>query len=453
MAHESLTLRAPRLDSRMLYLDRSLSSEGHEVKGFPNQISNIAKLTNALVVLSNIICGGGNHDDDAFGEQLLRNGVILPGSAGGNIDNYLAASRQKPLSYQSHRTSARGLREFLHLAHLVETRDEVLGTTPAGHRLLEVHSNNDVSPLNAEWSRITRDISVSDSEGRVSHPYQIMLRILAARPGTPRAMCALALEAVDDSNEELNRVISLRDLNDEAGIRTSLGVSKSNWDNAKKILPSIAEQIGDVARGQGGLYIVTPGLAESTPGSQIDDIRLSTARRVTVASIASTKSPRDSDEAPTIDQADLVSLADAIAKRADRSNRHNLLVQQFSASLLDQSAEIWEGTFDCLAIGQGVSLLAEMKTLDGSISDEVHQVRNAAAQLLYYEVFDIRTKPELADRPLVKVAVFESVPSEPHIRWLEGIGISVVWRLGARVFATTEGSRSTLVDHLWLQGS
>ena len=421
------------------------------MKGFPNQVSNVGKLTSALGALSDIIDAGGDHGDDAFGEQLLRRGVINPGSGSSGIDDYLMVSRQKPLSNQSHRTSARGLREFLHLAHLVEMQDGILGVTLSGNRLLEVYADNDLGLLNHQWKSIARNISVPDSEGIVSHPYQVMLRMLAARPGTPRAMCALALEAMDDSDEELNRIIGLRDLNNELQIRAALAISKSNWDNAKKILPSIAEQIGDVARGQDGLYLVVADLTDPTSGSRIDEGRRNTARKVTVATIASTKTPDDSDEAATINQANLVSLADAIAKRIERSHRHNLLVQQFAASILDPSAEIWEGTFDCLAIGQEMGLLAEMKTLDGSDSDERDQVRAAAAQLLYYEAFDVQAIPELADSTLVKVALFESAPSNSHIRWLEGMGISVAWRLDGGGFAVSENSRAALVDHLRLQ--
>ena len=394
---------------------------------------------------------GGDYGDDAFGEQLLRRGVINPGYGSGGIDDYLVVSRRKLLSNQSHRTSARGLREFLRLAHLVETQDGILGVTLSGDRLLEVYANNDLGLLNNQWKGIARNISVPDSEGIVSHPYQVMLRMLAARPGTPRAMCALALEALDDSDEELNRIIGLRDLNDESQIRAALTISKSNWDNAKKILPSIAEQIGDVARGQDGLYLVVADLTDLTSGSQTDEGRRNTARRVTVATIASTKTPDDSDEAATINQASLVSLSDAIAKRADRTRRHNLLVQQFSASLLDQSAELWEGTFDCLAIDREAGLLAEMKTLDGSDSDETDQVRATVAQLLYYEAFDVQEIQELAEKPVVKVAVFESAPRDSHVLWLEGIGISVVWRLDGGEFAASENSRAALVDHLRLQ--
>ena len=323
--------------------------------------------------------------------------------------------------------------------------------TPSGNRLLEVSSNDDRESLNDEWKGIARNISAVDSEARVSHPYQIMLKMLTVRPGTPRSLCALALEALDDSDTELDRIITLRDLNDESQIRASLGISKSNWDNAKKILPSIAEQIGDVARGRDRLYLVTTELTAPTSVRHTGGEIRNSARKVTVDTIATTKTPDDSDEAATINQANLVSLSEAIAKRTERSHRHNRLVQQFSASLLDQSAELWEGTFDCLAIVEEVILLAEMKTLDGSDSDETDQVRAASAQLLYYEAFDVRMVPELADRLLIKIAAFESTPSDPHVLWLESIGVWVVWRLDGGEFAASENSRAALADHLRLQ--
>ncbi len=395
------------------------------VKGFPNQVTNITKLTMALKVLPDIIDANGPHDDDSFGESLLRHGVINPGRGYTDIDAYLQASRLKSASNQSHRTSARALKEFMAKCSAIHTQAGVLRLTDSGFRLLDAFGTNDNQRLYAEWKSTVRNIWAADGEGNISHPYQVMLRLLTARPETPRAYCALALEAKDDSEGELQRIVALRDLDDEAAIRDALGVTKSTWDNAKKILPSIAEQIGDVIRGETSLSIVGDALnAETIGGGPVDRV---TARKVAADTIAALKTPDDSDEILPIIEPGAVSLANAIAVRADRTARHNRLVRQFAGQLRVAGIELWEGLFDCLAVVESAVILAEMKTLDGSASDEVHQVRNAVGQLLYYEAFSIPTEALSTGLPIIKVAVFEMVPSRTHIQWMESLAIQVVW--------------------------
>lgn len=419
------------------------------MKGFPNQVTKIDKLTNALSVLSRIIDDGDAYDDDSLGEALLAAGVINPGHGYSDIPAYLEATRSKPPSNQSHRTSARGIREFLSRAGLINTDHGVLELTTAGDRLLQVHGSNDQDRFVAEWKVIARNISAIDNEGRLSHPYRVMLRMLSARPGTPRAYCALALEAGDDSEEELQRVIGLLDLNDESAIISTIGTTKSNWDNAKKILPSIAEQIGDVARVQNGLVVVD---AESYNDPVYEPaVERVTSRKVTANTIATTKVPEQSDEVTPMVEANLVSLAEAITKRADRNLRHNTLVQLFASQLLGETVELWEGLFDCLAVDNATAILAEMKTLDGSVVDEVHQVRTAVSQLFYYEWFALPPEVSEANLPLIKVAVFEKVPTERHIAWMESLEVRVVW-LHDSMFMAPGFSKESLSGHIWLHG-
>lgn len=397
------------------------------MKGFPNQITDIGKLTTALSILSGLIAREESVDDDAFGERLLRQGVIKPGNRSASIDRYLEATRRKPPSNQSHRTTARGVKEFFRKAGLIRDTDDGLQVTDAGSRLAAAVGQPTI--LRESWRDAARNIVAVDNAGNTSHPYQILLRMLAARPGTPRAFCALALEALDDSEEELQRIIALRDGGDEAAIRSLLGVSQSNWDNAKKILPSIAEQLGDVARNQDGLHLVNAGVDATSTAATGTQSRRIAARRVTPDTIATTREPDDSDEVVPGNEATAVSMAEAIAKRAERSYRHNRLVQRFVAELSSDDNEFWEGNIDCLVVNPAVAIMAEMKTLDGSEPDEMHQIRNAVAQLLYYERFAL--PPEIAGRlpelELVKAVVLESAPADTHTAWVESLGIRVVW--------------------------
>lgn len=420
------------------------------MKGFPNQISDISKLTVALYALQEKLEAGDSIDDDSYGEALLRHGVTNPGRRGEDVDEYLTRMRTKNPSNQSHRTIARMLKEFFRLSDLVTSSGDAIDLTDTGESLLEAWSVGDELVLLDNWRTIARGTTAWDEAGTISHPYRIMLRLLAERPGTPRALCPLALEARDDSEEEFQRILALRDLGDEASITQQIGISRSNWDNAKKILPSIAEQLGDVARNNTGLFVVNAGggTEEASPA-----VVTRPARKVTPTTIASSKEPEDSDEGPDLgvaSQGDLVSLAEAIAKRSNRNYRHNQLVQQFSQSLTVLEG-LWEGDFDCLAVTGSAVVLAEMKTLDGTMSDEVSQLRGAVSQLLYYQAFSIpdSVKDIALSRPMIKVAVFESSPSGAHIQWLESLGIYVLWLQGAG-FATTATSQAFLSDHLQL---
>jgi hypothetical protein len=67
------------------------------------------------------------------------------------------------------------------------------------------------------WRAAILNMTHQGGDATLSHPYQVMLKLVANRPGITRAKCALALEAKDDSPEELNRITVLSD-QDEAGI-------------------------------------------------------------------------------------------------------------------------------------------------------------------------------------------------------------------------------------------
>src|SRR6185437_8394761 len=51
------------------------------------------------------------------------------------------------------------------------------------------------------WRRVIRNIEHTNDEG-ASHPYQVLLHLVARKLGISRAKCALALVAADDSAAE-----------------------------------------------------------------------------------------------------------------------------------------------------------------------------------------------------------------------------------------------------------
>ena len=418
------------------------------MKGFPNQIADVVKLAKAYSILASRIDLGLPVDDDSYGEALLQEGVIRY-KGDESVSDFLSRIRLKSPSNQSHRTTARGLKEIFELAQLTSTTEDEIEVTGLGNPLVESLELGDDAAIKEAWRPIVRGIQAINDAGTLSHPYQILLRLLAARPGTPRSLCPLVLEALDDSDEEFQRIVALRDRSDEDAVRQELGVTKANWDNAKKILPSIAEQLGDAQRQGDGLYIAeTVSVSPSGNSDNAPVDHATSLRQVTAVTIAASRAPSDSDELLDLGsdpETELVSLAGAIAKRAERSHRHNTLVQKFAASL-PSPAGLWEGDIDCLAELETVVLLAEAKTLDGTNADEVRQVRHAVGQLLYYEYFslpqEVRVRLE-DEKNLIKIALFEAKPSDDHIEWMHSLGIEPIWWLDSG-FMGTNSTRDRL---------
>lgn len=58
--------------------------------------------------------------------------------------------------------------------------------------------------------------------------------------------------------------------------------------------------------------------------------------------------------------------------------------------------------------------------------DERERVRDALAQLLYYEAFV--THPVAGEAPIRKIACFEQRVSNPHREWLNGQDIATIWK-------------------------
>ena len=395
------------------------------MKGFPNQIADINKLTTALDVLHAQIEQGESTDDGSFGRALLLQGVIKPGRSGNDIDAYLERMNSLPPSNQGHRTTARGIKEMFIRAGLVIVTGDGFQLSEPGETLLRLRSDNDTDGVRQHWGKVMWNATARDEEGE-SHPYRIMIRILASRPGTSRAFCALALEARDDSEEEFQRILSLLELEDEGAIRGLTGATKSNWDNAKKIIPSIAEQVGQVAKSGNKLYLVeVPDAVSNTETLSRTEYRESTsaAKPTSPDTIAEWRPPALSDENFV---SNWQSSVRAIEIRVDRTIRHNLIVRQLAQEIADADA-FWEDPIDLLASVSGKLLLAEVKRLDGSYSDEVRQVRSAASQLLYYEHFSLPEGALRAEVQIEKLAVFESRPSNRHIDWLRSLSIAPVW--------------------------
>ncbi|MBI2210994.1 MAG: hypothetical protein HYU47_10440, partial [Deltaproteobacteria bacterium] len=242
------------------------------MKGFPNQVTDLSKLAKGMQCLLRLLEQGRNGKDDGiFGQALVQAGVAGTGHTPMPVEQYIRQQLTKRPSDQSFRTTARGLRELYRLFRLIDDTGPQVEVTDLGRRA----ANFAGLSLNAEqldfWRSLVRNIIHDGGDAQTSHPYQVLLRLVGRKPGITRAKCALALEAKNDSPRELGRIIRLVDLPDDRILR-QLRVTKSNWDNAKKVLPSLAEQLGDVIvtlRGRDKTYRLAdaPGRADAGPAA------------------------------------------------------------------------------------------------------------------------------------------------------------------------------------------
>lgn len=408
------------------------------MKGFPNQVVDLAKLTRAWAIVAKLIVDGKGLADSTVGEALVRGGIIGPrrskGKAAPGIEEYLAEQKKKSRQNRSHEASARGLTELFGLLGLMD----VDGLTDKGKRIAATPPGAGLSVLRDAWRPVIRNMSHHGNYGGTSHPYQVLLRLVARRPGISRARCALALEAKNDSDAELDRIVEISNLKNEETICALIKVSKSNWDNAKKCLPSFAEQLGDVNKIGGSFYLASsPGTGEETGElPKPSPKKPATARKVTAATIANTRTVESFDEAEGIVAPTAEELAATKAKIAKRLERHNNLVRKVAAIFEAKGGELFEFPFDCLAGFADVSLLVEVKSLDGTEADESIRVREALGQLLYYEAF--ATAPYTKKTPIIRVALFEGPISRPHLNWFKDSDIHCVWVQDGKLTASKD---------------
>jgi hypothetical protein len=417
------------------------------MKGFPNQVADLGKLAKAMQCIVRLVDRGDQaKDDGVLGQELVRAGVAGTGHRPMPVEDYIRQQLENPQDRQSFRTTARGLRELFRILRFIEDSGDVVEVTDLGRQLAAFAG----SPMNEArigfWQRAIRNMSHDGGDGQESHPYQVLLRLIARKPGLAKSKCALALEAKNDSPKELARIVALVDLLEEE-IRRRLGVTPSNWANAVKVLPKLAEQLGDVVRtGQRGdyrYYIADApgragaGAAEPRAGAVPARTRRPsgppaprTSREVTPATIATTGPVDTFDEVQVPPAVDPAAAATAVRTRLDRRRRHNLLVQQLATQLAATGGRLYENPFDILEVIAELGILAEIKTLDGTEEDERERVRDALSQLLYYEAFV--TRPVAGEVTIRKVACFERRPSDAHIKWLNDNGIAVIWQDGER---------------------
>lgn len=400
------------------------------MKGFPNQVANLQKLSLALKVSNDILKSkkpSDYFDDDKFGEALVLANIIKSKDRRQSQEEYLKTQRAKSnKSDQGHRTLARGLRELYRIVDLVD--EESLEITELGLVIVKnaVKLND---PLTEKLKDAWRSALLTMTHGEkpnISSPYKILLRLIQEIPNYTRAKSPLALEAKDNSDAEFKRIKKLFNKS-ESDIINEIKITKSNWDNAKKILASFAEQLGDIEEANEVLSLKqTPdSIQKSTEyGNAIRRSRknkfFSKPRKVDENTIAVAGTIERFDEKPPI-VLDPAKIQDSKNKMSKRLSEHNKIVKQVAKLCTDNGAkQIYEDPMDCLAEFIDFSLLFEVKS--AGEGDDVERAREALSQLFYYEHFNVDS-----NKPIFKIALFGKRIQDELIRWLRNNKIDVAF--------------------------
>jgi len=355
-------------------------------------------------------------DDGVVGDALARAGAyrFRGHNDSEDIDELLVAEHAKSPSDRGTRTMARELRRTFEGLHLLSPVAGALRPTSDAVRLLELGSDPMVPEAHAIWRRAFHDLAITDPDG-TSHPYEIMLRLAGERPGIPKSLLGLALEAKDDSQAEFQRLLVLVDGNESEPAWEKLGVTRANRANSIKVLPAVAEQLRELAIVGGGAYVALPDPLEPRQEH----------RRRSTGAVRSRRRHYDRNRnrgrRPEAHQPTTRSYDPDLS--AARYQSHEQCLAAFDA-LIATSFVRWEGDYDLVVEGGADLLLAEVKTIR---TDADNQVRLGLGQLLYYEHFDVR--PDWPNAAISRVLVVDSELDQELQVFLEANEVGLVSRL------------------------
>ncbi|NJO90619.1 MAG: hypothetical protein HC831_17905 [Chloroflexia bacterium] len=392
------------------------------MKNFPHQINNLGTLLEALRIAKiNFADTSTPLTDYDYGERILRANLRDYRDKNLTIDEYLAQQRTLRASDRSYETTPRDLKFFFRLlGFIVLYPDQRVHLTPLGIQLLnEPDANNRI----LIWKTAFLLIGLEGRDGEISHPYRILLKIVNTFAGIETKKLMLALEAENDSDEEFERISNLSQL-PLAQIIEDTGTTSSMAANAVKILPGIAEQLGDIERRGNNAYpigqlVITED--EITTEEQPERRARSEFRQTNAGEIA-----RD----PILNTISSVTVdyAEAIRIRQRRLAEHQEIVRLLASINESCGFQLYEGKFDCLAIKDNTALLYEVKTILSSASDEEKQTVKGVGQLKYYK-FSIVIR-QMRQTNIKEVIVFSSRPETGIIEFCSAENISVIWRVG-----------------------
>lgn len=390
------------------------------MKNFPHQFNDLEKLFNALAIAKQLIRNQTPLTDENFGEQLTKEGIYTYRDKSLSIDEFLAKEQEKSASNRGYLTVSRDIRRFFELLGFITVfPNKTAKLSPAANQLSRTTSESVRKEL---WKNALLQLGLEGTDGEVSHPYRILLKLVNTFQGIETSKLMLALEAENDSEEEFERISNLVQKTIEQ-IIDDTGTTKSMAANAVKILPGIAEQLGDIKRVSSRAYpigqlVITED--EFTTEEQPTRKAKSAFRETNLEGIA---------KDPNLNVVTSVSidLAEAIRIRQRRLAEHQEIVRLLAELNAKQGFKLYEGKFDCLAIKYDTALLYEVKTILPTASDEEKQTVKGVGQLKYYK-FSIVHK-QMGYSKIKEVLVFSSKPDIGIIEFCSLENILVAWRV------------------------
>jgi hypothetical protein len=294
--------------------------------------------------------------------------------------------------------------------------------TTAGKQLLTTTS---VETAKGLWKNALLQLGLEGTDGEISHPYRILLKIVNSFPGIETQKLMLALEAENDSEEEFERISALANLSIDQIIKVT-GTSVAMADNAVKILPGIAEQLNDIERISNKAYPIGHVIVTEDEVSTEEDFDAPTKERVTFKKVSSSDIAKD----PTINIISSVSidLSDAIKTRQKRLAEHQEIVRLLAILNEKCGFTLFEGKFDCLGIKGDAALLYEVKTILESSIDQEKQTVKGVGQLKFYKFSIVEKQMGLSD--IREILVFSIKPAANIIDFCSAENIAVIWRDG-----------------------
>lgn len=393
------------------------------MKNIPHQFVQIDKFYRALVTVKDLIEEEIPLRDENLGERLLRNLVIFPNTPEQTIEEYLAEQSEKTPANRGYYTAGRETRRFFELLGLLTVADDKSAyLSPFAILLLSTESENIRLTL---WRDSLLRMGVEGNDGEISHPYRILLKLAQDNPGLETRKLMLALDAENDSIEEYLRVLNLSNSTFEE-IREELNLTIHKARNAVKILPSLAEQLGDIERRGNNTYpvgqiIVTEDEISTeipTGATNPDGILYSQYRNVTSDTIAID---------PIFNTISSVSIdyTESIRIRQERLAEHQQIVRQLGLFCEEREFELYEGKFDCLSTLGETALVFEIKTILSSMSDQEKQTIKGVGQLKYYKYSIVNRQMEYVD--IKEFLVYSQKPQDSLIEFCSAENIKVVW--------------------------
>lgn len=432
------------------------------MKNFPHQYNDLSKLRGTLEAVKDLHEAGADSTDDAIlGYELARRQIYtfrgLDYSNDDQVDQRIAErieqERKKPASTQGARTAAREMRRTLQYLGWLDGSGRQ--PTKSGEMLLESEIGSETERTLTQNALI--NLAVQDAAGNTSHPVQLLLAIIDSVEVKTRKPLALALEAVDDSPTEIERILELARLPDEERTArlTGLGWTESQIANAVKILPALALQVGLISVDPAGRFLVTeiardvlgyppprPQTRQQKIPNKLPQRRRTLERSVSVvtrsaAELAGPERVRaETRRALTAGEQEVA--ADLLR---ERTQTHQDLVRAFASHC--RPATFYEdlAAFDLLIDPDDSEYmyLVEAKTIDG---DSILQTRRAVGQLLYYEYFAVR--PRFSDRTIQKILLVDNALPPELDDFMQNLGIGVVTQEGGSFRAGNELGRSAI---------